>query len=604
MGSDGTHSPLRRRDDASPSARKGQVSVEFLLILAVSITIITIVAILAQEQMGAVQRQKDSADTQNSLLDLSSAAREVYSQGEGSKKLVFVRLPSGYEPDRSFVANKSIQIRVAGTDHVSLEDFNVRGQLPGSSGGQWVWVISEGNRVRIGTAMLGLSRNSIFVLMDQNDSASVSFDAESLWDSDISVNTSMYWPHTEVGATPSEGDFQLSPNGSRSITIDFSTSSSLPGYYVGEMVFDASDGNASETVELPITVQVMGYAFDESPPMNVSPDIWAENLDLGNGTSKIFSVCTNQHTSLTGVSFTPSPGAPGSWVNGTEPLGPMGAGTCQMKTLFLTVPLNASYGTYSGMIDVTGQGAAGAGDFISVIITVQNESGDTCVFSLDNQSMCNCPVGAQYWEVPLCQCQPANIYVLNGTIVGGDWDGLPYNGTLVGGSTSSIISGTEGDDIIYSGTSGDKICGQEGNDTLWGGNGVDMLDGGMGADTIYGGAAEDRLYGKEGNDLIYGEGGADQIDGGGNDDTIYGGIQVDLIYGGEGNDWIDGGDNDDILCGNSGDDVIFGGENKDDLDGGTGTNTLDGGSDSNDCYNGDMVNCTYNPGYHPTCGPT
>ncbi|NYZ74536.1 VWA domain-containing protein [Candidatus Micrarchaeota archaeon] len=241
---------------ASPS--NAQASVEFLLILAVSMVVIMMIVILAQQQITTVQAEKDSMDAQNSLLDLSSAAREVYAQGEGSKKLVFIRLPSSYEPSRSFVGNKSIQIRAAGTDHVSVENFNVRGYLPGTPGGHWVWVTSEGNRVRIGLAMMELDKNRIYVVMDSNSSASRSFSIKNAWVRNISVETATTWTTADVQMSGVPSAFQLSVNGSELINVQFASSAESAGFYIGAIELDASDGTgAVETVTVPVTVEVI-----------------------------------------------------------------------------------------------------------------------------------------------------------------------------------------------------------------------------------------------------------------------------------------------------------------------------------------------------------
>lgn len=586
--------------------RKAQVSVEFTLLLAVSLAAILVIIILAQQQVTMVQNQKDTSDARNAILDLSTAAKEVYAQGEGSRKLVFIRLPSSYEPDSSVVENKSIKISVAGTDHIAIENFNVRGNLPNSPGGHQVWVVSEGNRVRIGLAMLSLSRNSISIIMAPNESASVSFYAESLWDNDIDVESTMAWPHPEVGATPSINDFSLSFEEQQPITIYFQAGPDSEGYYNGELSFTSTDGSASETLSLPISVAVMVYDIDNSPPLNVTPDFWAEVLEPTNSSSRMFTVCTNMHTSLSGVSFAPSPGAPGSWVGDLEPLGGMDAGTCQLKSLSITVPNGTASGTYMGSIEVTGQGVAGARDSITLFITVPSNESEGCNPALSNMTLCNCPVGSLYWETPVCMCQPSTIYVMNGTIVGGPDDGKPFNGTLRGGSGIDIISGTDAADIIYGDESGDLICGHGSDDTIYGGNGDDILDGGPGFDILYGESGYDYLYGKEDDDEMYGGQGNDQLDGGDGDDLLYGGDQNDLIYGGPGDDIIYGDANDDIVCGNSGTDVIYSGTGKNALDGGTGTNTLIGvDAKLDDCYRGTtIVNCTTKTGSYSICGPT
>ncbi len=245
--------------------RTAQTSVEFLAILAISLVIITIVMVLAQQQITTVQKQKDSADAQNSLLDLSAAAKEVYAQGEGSKKQVFIRLPGSYEPDRSSISDKSIQIRAAGTDYVALENFNVHGYLPATSGGHWVWVTSEGNRVRIGPGMMELGRNSIYLVMNRNTTATASFSVKNVWVRAINVTTQTEWGTTGVGMSGVPSSFSLDVDGTEVVSLQFSADADAGGLYNGDITLNADDGQgATESVEVPVTVYVVGYTTPET----------------------------------------------------------------------------------------------------------------------------------------------------------------------------------------------------------------------------------------------------------------------------------------------------------------------------------------------------
>ena len=119
--------------------------------------------------------------------------------------------------------------------------------------------------------------------------------------------------------------------------------------------------------------------------------------------------------------------------------------------------------------------------------------------------------------------------------------------------------GSQGDDLILTGTGDDLIFGNDGDDELGGEAGSDTIDGGQGADTLRGNAGADELRGQEGDDEIFG--------GGGND----------LLYGASGDDLIRGGNGDDLLSGASGDDTLNGGGADDTIEGQAGENVLRGG---------------------------
>ncbi len=238
----------------------GQASIEYLLTLAAALVIITAIILIAQGQIDTIQRQKETSDVRNSLYDLSSAAKEVYAQGEGSRKLVFVQLPSGYDASNSSVANKSIRIRAYGTDYITLENFNVRGYLPEEPGRHWVWVTSEGNRVRIGPAMMELSKNRIYLVMEKNSSVGTSFNVGNIWKRDIRVDATVHWPHTGVSMDGVPASFNLTPNATWGINPQFASSADSGGFYLGDITLYASDGaGASESAIIPVTIYVLGF---------------------------------------------------------------------------------------------------------------------------------------------------------------------------------------------------------------------------------------------------------------------------------------------------------------------------------------------------------
>lgn len=356
---------------------KGQTSVEFLVLLAVGIVVLSVIVIIASGQTGDLAKIKEQNEAKNAVLDLSAAAKEVYAQGEGAKKQVYVIFPSSYEPSESYVSGKAIKLRARETDFVSEENFDVHGFLPGSSGAHWVWVISEGNKVRIGSAMISLSKNSIYLIINKNSSATDSVDVISIWPSNINVSGILEWNNENVTLDAAPLSFSLSPNQVRTIGIETVANEQPVGFYNGKIDFTATDGMNSETVELPITVEVVSSSTEFTPPLTVEPSLWNESMVQNSSTTKLFQICTNSETSVDSVSFNPSSGNPGSWITTLEPLGPMGPNACEEKVLGLYVSANATPGLLTGYINVIGEGTEGAEDSIMLEITVEGNVSDT-----------------------------------------------------------------------------------------------------------------------------------------------------------------------------------------------------------------------------------
>jgi Ca2+-binding RTX toxin-like protein len=158
------------------------------------------------------------------------------------------------------------------------------------------------------------------------------------------------------------------------------------------------------------------------------------------------------------------------------------------------------------------------------------------------------------------------------------------NDRVTSGAGDDVISGSTGTDtVVYTGSvpvtaslttntgvraadsdtfsSMENLTGGLGSDTLIGNNSVNVLDGGSAmlctpfACSFY-----------SGNDTMFGLGGADTMHGRAGDDWMWGGDADDIMYGEEGNDHLDGDDN-----------VIY--------------NSLYGGTGTDDCDDGEQLDC-------------
>ena len=191
--------------------------------------------------------------------------------------------------------------------------------------------------------------------------------------------------------------------------------------------------------------------------------------------------------------------------------------------------------------------------------------------------------------------------------------------TLVGGSGSTRIQGTPGNDVIFAGAGNDTIAGGDGVDRVCGGDGDDTMDAGTGDDLMDGGEGDDEMHGYNGDDRVEGGPGRDFLDGRrGRKDVLIAGPGRDELIGGsvlEGGggsdrldsagyrrettaDKLDGGSGDDRLLGDSqagpgelikggsGDDELSGAGGNDTLRGETGDDELDGGGGTDDCDQG------------------
>jgi hypothetical protein len=240
--------------------KRAQTSVEFLLVFSAMLVLILGVLFLTQNQASSINLVKAHGEGANAVNQILSAAKDVYSQGEGAKRKILVQIPQGYDPGNSYVRDRIINLRVVGSDHSAITEFDVRGTLPTSSGGHWIWAVSEGNRVRIGEAMLELDRNSIYLLMSSNSTESTSFSVTNIWVSPLDITASAEWDSIDVQMNGLPPSFSLEVDESNSITLDFTAGAIATGEYSGQISFVATDSEGTtETLYVPIVVEVVPY---------------------------------------------------------------------------------------------------------------------------------------------------------------------------------------------------------------------------------------------------------------------------------------------------------------------------------------------------------
>lgn len=350
-------------------SRHGQTSTELLAIAAVAFVMITLFVFLSQGQVADINKARVDEQADNMMSDISGAAKEVYAQGLGAKKKVYVNVPSGVDPLRTQISNKSLLMRVAGNDYVKTEEFDVHGMLPTSEGGHWVWVVSEGNKVRIGNAMIGLSTQVLLITIMPNESASKSFEVTNIWNSPIDITISDDWSASDVSLSRDSSSASLGVDESKTITATLTTGKDAIGIYVSEMTFEADDGNGNqESLSMPVIVQVVADP-NARPPLIAIPPMFEATLNRSESTVRSFQICTNQKTSVSHVNFTPSPGEPGGWIGGSAPLGAIPKDSCVEKFLSVSVPNDSGLGNFTGFVFMQGD-APDAEDSIGLLIEV------------------------------------------------------------------------------------------------------------------------------------------------------------------------------------------------------------------------------------------
>ena len=366
---EGTTFPARRL--------RAQTSIEFLLILAVALLALLSFMVLTQSETAGVSDKKIQKDATNAVNDLTSAAQDVYAQGAGAKKQITIFVPYGYEWNESYVDSQSVKMRVAGSDYVGNVGFDLYGSLPTLPGRHTLWVVSEGEKVRIGTAMVSADVDSINAVMGSNDTRSWKFTLFNTWNNDIDVAISREWDNPNVIMSLSEENIRINNGATHSIIITFTSEAGSVGFSSGALNVTADDGAVSESIKIPVSVEVLsGTPRRDGPALMIIPSRWNETMARNEIRTKTFQVCTNSDTFLNDVSFVGSIGEPGEWINDNESMGPIDYGVCQAKSLSIHVPNNADLGNFSGYVYLEGD-VAGSVDSLVIGVVIGGSEYDT-----------------------------------------------------------------------------------------------------------------------------------------------------------------------------------------------------------------------------------
>lgn len=129
--------------------RRGQTALEFMLIMSIALLILLMTVTLSNDQGGAINTRKTELSASLAASDIANAAREVYGQGSGARKLVLVAFPRSYNASLSAISSPYIRIHVGRTDYVQTFPFQVVGTLPSRPGTFEFSVINQAGVINV-----------------------------------------------------------------------------------------------------------------------------------------------------------------------------------------------------------------------------------------------------------------------------------------------------------------------------------------------------------------------------------------------------------------------------------------------------------------------
>ncbi len=86
--------------------KRGQGSVETVILLAAVLLVVTVIFVSANARLLSSQRAQARQIAAQSVQDLASAADEVYLAGEGATRKVWVSIPESVQLESSFIGSR------------------------------------------------------------------------------------------------------------------------------------------------------------------------------------------------------------------------------------------------------------------------------------------------------------------------------------------------------------------------------------------------------------------------------------------------------------------------------------------------------------------
>jgi hypothetical protein len=245
-------------------AWKGQGATELIVLLALIAVVGLVIYSSSQGRLSESSKTLVISQARATVNDLASAASEVYSEGPGARRKVYVTIPEGVNSSRVFINNTMINIGI-NLDPVTSTDINTQttmklvqgADFPTTPGSYWVYVTAEQGYVLIGTSNLYINPQSLSFLMPPSNLTSSTIAFTDVGTVPLSVTLVPQWSYNStVNITLNTTSFTLSPSSTVYLLVTAQTFVNTPlQAYNGKIVVST---NTSETDGIGLSVNVAG----------------------------------------------------------------------------------------------------------------------------------------------------------------------------------------------------------------------------------------------------------------------------------------------------------------------------------------------------------
>ncbi len=327
---------------------RGQTSVEILVIMAVALVILSALVSFASQQLRIVEEQKTVKTAEVSLQKIVEAANQVYAQGSGATRTVDITWPEGLDTTYTRISEHTIYIRTSNRTMYAEAIPVLTGALPTNAGNYSLRIRAFDGYVAIGEISLSASPSSVFAPIDRNDSSSHTITIYNVG-TDVNLVFTTDWNHSDVNISLNKADANVAKGSSTTLDVNFYSTINATGSYAGKLWIQGTYSNKVETLLIPLKASVaLGSASDlESYPSSIEITTYSTDAN-----STDFQLCNVGSTTLKNISFTPSSGDAGDWIQGIGTVSSLPSLSCTPLTI-TAKPTDSTSGLFEGSLFVT-----------------------------------------------------------------------------------------------------------------------------------------------------------------------------------------------------------------------------------------------------------
>ncbi len=345
---------------------RAQSSVELLIVLAVSIVLLSLLVNLTTTQVFQLKSEQSQRAANQTLSGLVQSINQTYAEGPGSVRFVTVQWPDGVDGNRAWIQGHTLIIQVFDVNIAQSTIPTLTGTLAPYKGEQRIKITANDTNVSLGTLSITADQSSIYIPIPQDSNGIAHVTFTNLSASDANLTFSLAWSPTLVTASVNPLTDTLSANESVEVDINAHATPTAFGNYVGSLTVSANFGSTIETLSIPVNVEVFASS---SGYLDVLPSTAYFGALPGDSNTTVIQVCNSGDSTMSGITFTPSDGDAGDWIQSISSISSLAADTCQNVNVTATIPAATEYGAYLGSM-LVGDSTGANTDILPLYVSV------------------------------------------------------------------------------------------------------------------------------------------------------------------------------------------------------------------------------------------